>query len=167
MIQSSVNNIFESNQSSYSFDTTDSVIYSELSSRILKYLRIDVVWKHQYSLSHSQTLDESHKASTSWDIKNVEQLQHWIEQDSEVFLEDLNSLQTQRDLDVKACELFDKISNEQIWKTRFKKMNRVKERLNQLNQMFQNQVTELQHQLRSFKEVTSFSSTLFNFFKWF
>ena len=167
MIQSSVNNIFESNQSSYSFDTTDSVIYSELSSRILKYLRIDVVWKHQYSLSHSQTLDESHKASTSWDIKNVKQLQYWIEQDSEVFLEDLNSLQTQRDLDVKACELFDKISNEQIWKTRFKKMNRVKERLNQLNQMFQNQVTELQHQLRSFKEVTSFSSTLFNFFKWF
>ena len=44
-------------------------------------------------------------------------------------------------------------------------MNRVKERLNQLNQMFWNQVTELQHQLRSFKEVTSFSSTLFNFFK--
>ncbi len=33
--------------------------------------------------------------------------------------------------------------------------------------MFQNQVTELQHQLQSFKEVTSFSSILFNFFKWF
>ncbi len=32
--------------------------------------------------------------------------------------------------------------------------------------MFQNQVTELQHQLQSFKEVTSFSFTLFNFFKW-
>ncbi len=31
--------------------------------------------------------------------------------------------------------------------------------------MFWNQVTELQHQLQSFKEVTSFSSTLFNFFK--
>jgi len=116
-------------------------------------------------LSHSQTLDESHEASTSWDIKNVKQLQHWIEQDSEVFLEDLNSLRTQRDLDVKACELFDKISSEQIWKTRFEKMNRVKERLNQLNQTFQNQVTELQHQLQSFKEVTSFFSTLFNFFK--
>ncbi len=27
-----------------------------------------------------------------------------------MFLEDLNNLQTQRDLDVKACELFDKIS---------------------------------------------------------
>jgi len=44
-------------------------------------------------------------------------------------------------------------------------MNKVKERLNQLNQTFRNQVTELQHQLQSFKEVTSFSSTLFNFFK--
>jgi len=44
-------------------------------------------------------------------------------------------------------------------------MNKVKERLNQLNQTFRNQVTELQHQLQLFKEVTSFSSTLFNFFK--
>ncbi len=44
-------------------------------------------------------------------------------------------------------------------------MNKVKECLNQLNQTFQNQVTELQHQLRSFKEVTSFSFILFNFFK--
>ncbi len=44
-------------------------------------------------------------------------------------------------------------------------MNKVKKRLNQLNQTFWNQVTELQHQLQSFKEVTSFSSTLFNFFK--
>jgi len=96
-------------------------------------------------LSHSQTLDESHEASTSWDIKNVKQLQYWVEQNSEVFLEDLNSLQTQRDLNVKACELFDTISSEQIWKTHFEKMNKVKEHLNQLNQTFQNQVTELQH----------------------
>ena len=160
-----MNNLFKNNQSSISFDITDSIIYSELSSCILKYLRIDVVWKHQYSLSHSQTFNESCEASTSWDIKNVKQLQHWVEQDSEVFLKDLNSLWTQRDLDVKACELFNKISSEQIWKTHFKKINKVKECLNQLNQMFWNQVTELQHQLQSFKEVTSFSSTLFNFFK--
>ncbi len=145
MIQSSVNNLFKNNQSSYSFDITDSIIYSELSSCISKYLRINVVWKHQYSLSHSQTLNEFHEVSTSWDIKNVKQLQHWVEQDLEVFLEDLNSFWTQRDLNVKACELFDKISSEQIWKTHFKKMNKVKECLNQLNQMFQNQVTELQH----------------------
>ncbi len=31
--------------------------------------------------------------------------------------------------------------------------------------MFWNQVIELQHQLQSFKEVTSFSFILFNFFK--
>ncbi len=165
MIQSSVNNFFKSNQSFYSSDTTDSVIYSELSLRILKYLRIDVVRKHRYSLPHSQTLNESCEASTSWNIKNLKQLQHWIEQNSEVFLKDLNSLRTQRDLDVKACELFDKISSKQIWKTRFEKMNKVKECSNQLNQTFWNQVTELQHQLRLFKEITSFSSTLFNFFK--
>ncbi len=165
MTRSSVNNLFKNNQSSYSSDFTDSVIYSELSLRILKYLRIDVIRKHQYSLPHSQTFNESHEASTSWDIKNVKQLQHWVEQDSEIFLEDLNSLQTQRDLEVKACELFDKILSEQIWKTRFEKMNKVKEHSNQLNQMFWNQVTELQHQLQSSKEVTSFSSILFNFFK--
>ncbi len=165
MTRSSVNNLFKNNQSSYSSDTTDSVIYSELSFRISKYLRIDAVRKHRYSLPHSQTLDKSHEASTFWNIKNVEQLQHWVEQDSEVFLEDLNSLRTQRDLGVKACELFDKISSEQIWKTRFEKMNKVKERSNQLNQTFWNQVTELQHQLQSSKEVTFFSSILFNFFK--
>ena len=130
MTQSFVNNLFESNQSFISSDTTDSVIYSELLFCILKYLRIDVVWKHQYSLSYSQTLDESCEASTSWDIKNVKQLQHWVEQDSEVFLEDLNSFQTQWDLDVKACELFDKILSEQIWKTCFEKINKVKEHLN-------------------------------------
>ena len=147
MTQSSVNNFFKSNQSSLSSDITDSVIYSELSFHILRYLRINIVWKHRYSLPHSQTLNKSHEASTSWNIKNVKQLQHWVEQDSEVFLEDLNSLQTQRDLNVKACELFDKILSEQIWKTRFEKMNKVKERSNQLNQTFWNQVTELQHQL--------------------
>ncbi len=65
MIQLFVNNLFKNNQSSYSFNITDSVIYSELSSCILKYLRIDVVQKHQYSLSHSQTLDESHETFTS------------------------------------------------------------------------------------------------------
>ncbi len=116
-------------------------------------------------MSHSQTFNESHETSTLWNIKNVKQLQHWVEQDSKVFLEDLNSFWTQWDLNIKACELFNKISSEQIWKTCFKKMNKVKKHLNQLNQTFWNQVTELQHQLQLFKEVTSFSSTLFNFFK--
>jgi len=63
-------------------------------------------------LSHFQTFNEFHEAFTSWDIKNVKQLQHWVEQDFKVFLEDLNNLQTQRDLNMKACELFDKISSE-------------------------------------------------------
>ncbi len=130
MTQSSVNNFFKSNQSSLSSDITDSAIYSELSFHILRYLRINIVWKHRYSLPHSQTLNESCEASTSWNIKNVKQLQHWVEQDSEVFLEDLNSLWTQQDLNIKACELFDKISSEQIWKTHFEKMNKVKECLN-------------------------------------
>jgi len=65
MTRSSVNNLFKNNQSFISFDTTDSVIYSELSFHMLKYLRIDVVQKHQYSLFHSQTFDESCEASTS------------------------------------------------------------------------------------------------------
>ncbi len=108
----SVNNLFKSNQSFISSDTINLIIYFELSSCILKYLRIDVVWKHQYSLSHFQTFNESHKASTSWNIKNVKQLQHWVEQNSKVFLEDLNNFWTQWDLNVKACKLFDKISSE-------------------------------------------------------
>ncbi len=136
MTQSFMNNFFKNNQSFYSSDITNSIIYSELSFCISKYLRINVVWKHQYFLFHFQTFNESHKASTSWDIKNVKQLQHWIKQDSEIFLEDLNSLWTQRDLNVKACELFNKILSKQIWKTHFKKINKVKECLNQLNQTF-------------------------------
>ena len=92
MIQSSVNNLFKSNQSSYFSDITDSIIYSELLSCISKYLRIDVIWKHWYSLSHSQTLNESYEASTLWDIKNVKQLQYWVEQDSEVNVDQNSSI---------------------------------------------------------------------------
>ncbi len=72
---------------------------------------------------HSQTLDEFLKVSTFWNIKNVKQLQYWVQQDSEVFLEDLNNLQTQWDLDVEVCELFNKILSKQIWKTHFKKID--------------------------------------------
>ena len=124
MIQSSVNtqfNLFKSNQS------LDSVIYLELSSRLLKFLKTDFVQKHRQFLPHSQTLNESLKVSIFWDIKNVKQLQHWVKQDSEVFLEDLNNLRTQWDLNVEACELFDKILSEQIWKTRFKEIDQAKE----------------------------------------
>ncbi len=120
MIQSFVNiqfDFFKSNQS------LDSVIYFELFSHLSKFLRTDFVWKHHQFMSHSQTLDESLKVSIFWDIKNVKQLQHWVKQDSEVFLEDLNNLRTQRDLDVEACELFDKILSEQIWKTHFEKID--------------------------------------------
>ncbi len=158
-------NLSESYQSLYSSVTADSVIYSELSSRISKYLRIDSVQKRRHSVSHSQTLDESLKASILWDIKNVKQLQHWVKQDSEVFLEDLNSLQTQRDLDVKACELFNKISSEQIWKTRFEKIDQAKKWLNQLNQTLQNKLTEAQHHLRVTRDITSSISILFTFSK--
>ncbi len=165
MTWSSVKNLSESYSSLYSSVTADSVIYSELSSHISKYLRINFVRKRHHFVSHSQTFDESLKASTLWDIKNVKQLQHWIEQDSKVFLEDLNSLQTQRDLNVKACKLFDKISSEQIWKTRFEKIDQAKKQLNQLNQTLQNKLTEAQHHLRVTKDFTSLISILFTFSK--
>jgi len=116
-------------------------------------------------LPHSQALDESLKVSTLWDIKNVKQLQYWVEQDSEVFLEDLNNLQTQRDLDVEACELFDKILSEQIWKTCFKEINRVKEWSNLNLKKLQDQMMKLQHQLQLTKENTSTSFIMFNSFK--
>ncbi len=116
-------------------------------------------------MSHSQTFNEFLKASIFWNIKNVKQLQHWVKQDSEVFLEDLNSLWTQRDLNMKACELFDKISSKQIWKTHFEEIDWAKKRLNQLNQTFQNKLTEAQHQLQVTRNVTSLTSILFTFSK--
>jgi len=67
---------------------------------------------------------------------------------------------------VKACELFDKISSEQIWKTRFEKIDRAKKRLNQLNQILQNKLTEAQHHLQVTRDVTSSISILFTFSKW-
>ncbi len=150
---------FKNNQS------LDSIIYLELSSRLSKFLRTDFVWKHHQFMSHSQILDESLKVSTLWDIKNVKQLQHWIEQDLEVFLEDLNNLQTQRDLDVEACDLFDKILSEQIWKTRFKKIDRAKEWSNLNLKKLQDQLMKLQHWLQLTKEDTSTSFIMFNSFK--
>jgi hypothetical protein len=82
-----------------------------------------------------------------------------------VFLEDLNNLRTQWDLDVKACELFDKISSEQIWKTRFKKIDQAKKWSNQLNQTLQNKLIEAQHHLQVTRDVTSSISILFTFSK--
>ncbi len=162
MIQSSVNtqlNFFKNNQS------FDSVIYLKLSSRLSKFLRTDFIWKHRQFMSHSQTLDESLKVSTFWDIKNVKQLQHWVKQDSEVFLEDLNNLQTQWDLDVEACELFNKILSEQIWKTRFEKIDWAKEWSNLNLKKLQDQLMKLQHRLQLTKKDTSTSFIMFNSFK--
>jgi len=162
MIQSFVNtqfNLFKSNQS------FDSVIYLKLSSHLLKFLRTDFVRKHHQFLPHFQTLNESLKVFILWDIKNVKQLQHWVEQDSEVFLEDLNNLQTQQDLNVEACELFDKILSEQIWKTCFEEIDWAKERLNLNLKKLQDQMMKLQHRLRLIKEDTSTSFIMFNSFK--
>jgi len=120
MIWSSMNtqlDFFKSNQS------LDSVIYLELSSHLSKFLKTDFIWKHHQFLSHFQTLDESLKVFIFWNIKNVKQLQHWVKQDSEVFLEDLNNLWTQWDLNVEVCELFDKILSEQIWKIHFEEID--------------------------------------------
>ncbi len=60
---------------------------------------------------YSQTFNDFLKAFILWDIKNVNQLQHWVEQNSEIFLADSNSFWTQQDLNVKACDLFNKISS--------------------------------------------------------
>ncbi len=162
MIQSSVNtqlDFFKNNQS------LDSVIYLKLSSRLSKFLKTDFVWKHHQFLPHSQTFNESLKVSILWNIKNVKQLQHWVKQDSEVFLEDLNNLRTQQDLDVKACELFDKIFSKQIWKTHFEEIDQAKEQLNLNFKKLQDQIMKLQHQLRLTKEDTSTSFIMFNSFK--
>ena len=123
--------------------------------------------KHHQFLPHSQTLDESLKVSIFWDIKNVEQLQHWVKQDSKVFLEDLNNLQTQRDLDVEVCELFDKILSEQIWKIHFEEIDQAKEWLNLNLKKLQDQMMKLQHWLQLTKEDTSTSFIMFNSFKQF
>ena len=162
MIQSSVNiqlDFFKSNQS------LNSIIYLKLSSCLSKFLRTDFVWKHHQFMPYSQTFNESLKVSTLWDIKNVKQLQYWVEQDSEVFLENLNNLQTQRDLNVEVCELFDKILSEQIWKTCFEEIDWAKEQSNLNLKKLQDQMMKLQHRLQLTKENTFTSFIMFNSFK--
>ncbi len=114
---------------------------------------------------HSQTFNEFLKVSTFWNIKNVKQLQHWVKQDSEVFLEDLNNLWTQQDLNVEACELFDKILSEQIWKTHFKEIDQAKEWSNLNLKKLQDQMMKLQHRLQLTKKDTFTSFIMFNSFK--
>ncbi len=162
MIQSSVNTQLDFSESNQSLNL---VIYLKLSSHLSKFLRTDFVWKHHQFLSHSQTFNEFLKVFILWNIKNVKQLQHWVKQDSEVFLEDLNNLWTQRDLNVEACELFDKILSEQIWKTCFEEIDQAKERLNLNLKKLQDQMMKLQHWLRLTKENTSTSFIMFNSFK--
>ena len=116
-------------------------------------------------MSHSQTLNEFLKVSILWNIKNVKQLQHWVKQDSEVFLEDLNNLQTQRNLNVEACELFDRILSEQIWKTCFEEIDQAKKWLNLNLKKLQDQMMKLQHWLQLTKEDTFTSFIMFNLFK--
>jgi len=116
-------------------------------------------------MPYSQTFNESLKVSTLWDIKNVKQLQYWVEQDSEVFLENLNNLQTQRDLNVEVCELFDKILSEQIWKTCFEEIDWAKEQSNLNLKKLQDQMMKLQHRLQLTKEDTSTSFIMFNSYK--
>ncbi len=124
MIWSSMNTQFDFFKSNQSLDL---IIYLKLSSHLLKFLRTDFIRKHYQFLSHSQILDESLKVFILWNIKNVKQLQYWVKQDSEVFLEDLNNLWTQWYLNVEVCELFDRILSEQIWKIHFKEINQAKE----------------------------------------
>ncbi len=71
---SAVNSQFKSYQSLYSFVTSDSVIYFELSPRILIYFWIDFVQNKRQSISGFTAFNEADDAAIFWDIKNVEQL---------------------------------------------------------------------------------------------
>ncbi len=62
-------------------------------------------------------------AITFWNIKNVKQLNYWVKEDSNWFLEVLNDFQTQQDSNVKALNLFNKILSDQIWKICYEEMN--------------------------------------------
>jgi hypothetical protein len=104
----------------------DLVIYLELSSCISVYLRIDFIQNKHQSLSDFTAFNKADDAEIFWNIKNIKQLSQWIEEDSNWFLEVLNDFQRQWDLDIETCDLFDKISSEQIWKTCYKKIDRVK-----------------------------------------
>ena len=123
MTWSSVKDHFKSYQSLYSAVTFDSVIYFKLSSRILIYLQTDVIWKKYQSLSDFMILNKFTDAITFWNIKNVKQLNYWVKEDSNWFLEVLNDFQTQQDSNVKALNLFNKILSDQIWKICYEEMN--------------------------------------------
>jgi hypothetical protein len=74
--------------------------------------------------------NDSDDNDTLWDIKNINQLKRWIKEKSDWLLEVLNELWRQWDLNIEACNLFDKISNDQIWKTYYQEIDQVKQQFN-------------------------------------
>ena len=81
--------------------TVKRVTYSDLITAIKK---LQKRHKNQrYSVSHQQKIDINN-TDTSYNIISVEQLQHWAETDSQQFLNTLNKLQEQRDLEISVSE---------------------------------------------------------------
>ncbi len=165
MARPSVEDHFEGDQSPYPPVTPDPVTYPELPPRIAAYLRTDSVRNRRQSMPASTVTDGPTDAQTPWDIKNAEQLSRWAEEDPDRFVEVFKELRTQRDLGVEACDLFDKIPSEQIWKARYEEIDATSVRFDKESQKIQDKLTEAQSQLRVARDVTPAFSSFFSFTK--
>ena len=77
------------------------MIYSDLNTAVKELQKRHRDWKH--SVLHHQKISIN-DVSTLYNIISVEQLQHWAEVESEQFLNVLNKLQEQRDLEISVSE---------------------------------------------------------------
>jgi hypothetical protein len=144
----------------------DLIIYSKLSKQIFKFLKTDFIWNQRQFMFDLSAFNDSDDNDTLWNIKNIHQLKRWIKEESDQLLEVLNELQRQRDLDIEVCDLFDKISSDQIWKTHYQEINQVKQQFNKASLRIQDKNWKLESQLQVTKNVTSLISILFNSIKW-
>ena len=86
------------------------MIYSDLVTAVKELQKRCRDWRHSVSHQQKISIDD---VSTLYNIVSVEQLQHWVKVESEQFLNILNKLQEQRDLEMSVSEGVKNIMTEQ------------------------------------------------------
>ena len=156
------------NDSSSEAAPTDPIVYLKLPRRLFKFLRGDFIKNRRKSVSSTLSSDAPDDANSPWDIKNTNQLQRWVDVDSDNVMKMLDELRKQRDLGIEACELFEQIPADDIWKSRFEEaarsLKRLAKELSDKDKAYAKELSDLRFQMADMaqrqREETPSGSTL-------
>ncbi len=149
---------FETSDFITSDQDTESVINFKLFSRIIIFLRNDIIQNKRKFVLTFNAFAETNETTTLWKIKNIAQLIQWVKADLKLFLQAFNNLQVQWDLEVKALDLFDQVVNDEVWKTHYEKFDWAKQQSDKVSLRIQDKNWELEEKLQVTKEIISFNS---------